>query len=178
MPDGSYEISDINNYLHLQMQINGHSTMKNGITSYNINLYANANYYRVAVKIDAGPYQLIIPETNIRTLLGINEGIYKTTFIGQNVPQIENVESVFIHSNLVDNQYSAYSRLLFTFSPQKHKFGDLLSVAPNLPRWVNTFNSTFNAVEVWFTDQNNNMLDIIDPKITITLLLKPLNLAL
>src|SRR5579863_9629104 len=81
----AHEISDINNYLHLQMQINGHSTMKNSIATYNINLYANANYYRVAVKIDTGPYQLIIPDTNIRTLLGINEGIYKTTFMGQNV---------------------------------------------------------------------------------------------
>src|SRR5271156_5680491 len=59
LPDGSYEISDINNYLHLQMQINGHSTMKNGIATYNINLYANANYYRVAVKIDAGHINLL-----------------------------------------------------------------------------------------------------------------------
>jgi hypothetical protein len=173
--DGSYEISDINNCLHQTMKENGHSKKEKDKTTYPINLYANTNFYRITATIKE-PYKLKILNNAFSSVLGMNPGTYSKTFNGQSVPNLEQVESVFIHCNLVDNPYGTYSRLLYTFSPQNNKFGDLLSITPYFPRWVNTFNSTFNTIEVWLTDQGNKMLEIIDPKITVTLMLKAIKI--
>lgn len=175
LPDGSYEISDINKFLHIKMLENNLTNKKEKESkkiSYPISLHANTTYYKVQAIIQK-PFKLIIKDDNdFCKVIGMNPGTYSEDCFGQNIPNLENVESVFVHCNLVDNKYSTYSRLLYTFSPQKSKFGDLISVSPNFPRWVNCFNSSFNTIEIWFTSQDNKMLDIIDPKITITLLLK------
>ena len=48
---------------------------------------------------------------------------------GENVPHLEIVELVLIHSNLVNNDYQQDSRILYTFVPNK-TFGSLLEISP------------------------------------------------
>ena len=47
IPDGSYGVKDINNYLHFVMKNNGDNPDSNGI--YSINLYENRIYQRVTI---------------------------------------------------------------------------------------------------------------------------------
>ena len=47
----------------------------------------------------------------------------------ENVPHLEIVELVLIHSNLVNNDYQQDSRILYTFVPNK-TFGSLLEISP------------------------------------------------
>ena len=44
---------------------------------------------------------------------------------GENVPNLEVVEVVLVHCNLVNNDYQQESRILYTFVPNK-TFGSLL----------------------------------------------------
>ena len=44
---------------------------------------------------------------------------------GENVPNLELVEVVLVHCNLVNNDYQQESRILYTFVPNK-TFGSLL----------------------------------------------------
>ena len=46
-----------------------------------------------------------------------------------NVPQLDQVESILLHCNLVKNQYLQNSKLLCEFVPNK-RFGQLISVKP------------------------------------------------
>ena len=39
---------------------------------------------------------------------------------GENVPNLEVVEVVLVHCNLVNNDYQQESRILYTFVPKKH----------------------------------------------------------
>ena len=58
----------------------------------------------------------------------------------------------------------------FTFVPNK-KFGRLLEISPTNHVFLKTFNSEFQEVKVWFTDQTSKPLELED-KINITLIIK------
>ena len=73
----------------------------------------------------------------------------------------ENVEVVLVHCNLVNNSYQQASRVLFTFVPNK-QYGQLISISPNSLILFKTMNTKLSEIEIWFTDQNNNSLEIED----------------
>ena len=80
---------------------------------------------------------------------------------GENVPKLESVEVVSVHCNLVKNDYQHTSKVLFTFLPNK-QFGQLISISPHSLMMMNTVNTEFSSVEVWFTDQASKALEIED----------------
>ena len=66
-----------------------------------------------------------------------------------------------MHCNLVKSYYQHASKVLFTFVPNK-KFGNLLNISPHVFTMMNTINTEFSSVEVWFTDQSSKALEIED----------------
>ena len=88
---------------------------------------------------------------------------------GKNVPKLESVEVVLEHCNLVKNDYQHASKVLFTFVPNK-KFGQLLNISLHVFTMMNTVNTEFSSVEVWFTDQSSKALEIED-NINLTLII-------
>ena len=89
---------------------------------------------------------------------------------GETVPHLEVVELVLIHCNLVNNDYQQNSRILFTFVPKK-TFGSLLEISPTSHVFLKTFNSDFQEIKIWFTDQTSKPLELED-KINVTLIIK------
>ena len=77
------------------------------------------------------------------------------------MPKLESVEAVLVHCNLVNNNYQQALKLLFTFVPNK-QFGQLINIAPHLLIMLNTANTEFSSIEVWFTDQNSEPPEIED----------------
>ena len=53
------------------------------------------------------------------------------------------------------------SRVLYTFVPNKF-FGSLLDIFPSNHIFLKTFNSEYDEIVVWFTDQNSKPLEIED----------------
>ena len=78
---------------------------------------------------------------------------------GEDVPKLESVEVVLVHCNLVNNSYQQASKVLFTFVPNK-QFEQLITIAPHSLTMLNTTNTEFSSIEVWFTDQNSKQLEI------------------
>ena len=75
----------------------------------------------------------------------------------ENVPHLEITEVVSVHCNIANNDYQQDSRVLYTFVPNK-PFGSLLEISPANYIFLKTFNSEFQTIEVWFTDQNSQPL--------------------
>ena len=111
--------------------------------------------------------ELLTPET--MKLLGGTESKITGEKNGQNVPHLEVVELVLIHCNIVNNSYQQNSRILYTFVPNK-PFGSLLEISPPNHIFLKTFNSEFQEIKIWFTDQKNNPLEVED-KINVTLII-------
>ena len=94
-------------------------------------------------------------------LLGSTKNIIDADKNSENVPRLENVEVVLVHCNLVNNSYQQHSRVLFTFIPNK-QYGQLICISPHSLIFLKTMNTEFSEIEIWFTDQNNNALEIED----------------
>ena len=103
-------------------------------------------------------------------LLGSNESKITKDKSGENVPHLQVVELVLVHCNLVNNDYQQDSRILYSFVPNK-TFGSLLKISQRNQVFLKTFNSEFQEVKVWFTDQTSKSLELED-KINITLIIK------
>ena len=83
--------------------------------------------------------------------------------------KLELVEVVLVHCNLVNNNYQQPSKVLFTFAPNK-QFGQLIIIAPHSLTILNTTDTEFSSIEVWFTDQNSRQLEIED-NVNMTLII-------
>ena len=103
-------------------------------------------------------------------LLGSTESKITKDKNGENVPHLEITEVVLVHCNTVNNDYQQDSRVLYTFVPNK-PFGSLLEISPTNHIFLKTFNSEFPNIDVWFTDQKSQSLEIED-RIHLTLVIK------
>ena len=121
---------------------------------------ANTINDRIVVKIKTG-YKLELLSKEIVKLLGSTKDIIDSDKNSENVPRLENVEVVLVHCNLVNNSYQQPSRVLFIFVPNK-QYGQLISISPNSLIFLKMMNTEFSEIEIWFTDQNNNSLEIED----------------
>ena len=111
-------------------------------------------------KIKTG-YKLELLSKETMKLLGNTRDTIDSDKNSENVPRLENVEVVLVHCNLVINSYQPASRVLFSFVPNK-RYGQLISISPNSLTFLKTMNTEFPEIEIWFTDQNNNSLEIED----------------
>ena len=159
MPDGSYNISEIQDYI--EYIIKKHETIGENAS---ILIYANTINNIIVFKIKSG-YKLELLSKETMKLLGSTKDTIDADKNSENVPKLENVEVVLVHCNLVNNAYQQHSRVLFTFVPTK-QYGQLISISPSIsPKsliFIKTINTEFSEIEVWFTDQNNNALEIED----------------
>ena len=103
-------------------------------------------------------------------LLGSTENKITKDKNGENVPHLEITEVVLVHCNMVNNDYQHDSRVLYTFVPNK-SFGSLLDISPSNHIFLKTFNSEYNEIIVWFTDQNSKPLEI-EARINLTRVIK------
>ena len=76
--------------------------------------------------------------------------------------------------NIVNKNYQQDLRVLYTFVPNKSykntKYFLILDILPKNCIFLQTFNSEFSYVEVWFTDKSSEPLEIED-KINISLII-------
>ena len=74
-----------------------------------------------------------------------------------------------MHCNLVNSNYQEASKVLFTFVSNK-QFGQLINIAPHSLIMLSTTNTKFSSIELWFTDQNSEPLEIED-SVNLTLII-------
>ena len=73
------------------------------------------------------------------------------------IKKLESVEVVSVHCNLVNKKYQQASKVLFTFVPNK-QLGQLINISPNSLTMLSTTNTELSSIELWFTDQNSDII--------------------
>ena len=167
LPDRSYSVSDIPDYFEYILKKHGESVDK-----LSVQMYVNKIENRVTFKIKNG-YKLepLTPET--MKLLRSTENKITKDKNGENEPHLEIIEVIFVHCNIVNNNYQQDSRVLYTFVPNK-PFGSLLEISPTNHIFLKTFNSEYDETivyTIYFTDQNSQPLEIED-RINLTMVVK------
>ena len=141
LPDGSYSVSDIQDYFEYILKKHSES-----VGNPSIRIYVNKIENRITFKIKNGYYlELLTSET--MKLPGSAENKINKDKNGENVPHLEIVEVVLVHCNLVNNDYQQNSRILYTFVLNK-TFESLLEISPPNHVFLKTFNSEFQKIEI------------------------------
>ena len=121
LPDGSYSISDIQDYFEFIMR--KHEPLTENPS---IQIYPNKIKNRIIFKVKKGyKLELLSPET-MKLLGSTKKDIDKDK--NEDVPKLESVEVVLVPCNLVNNSYQQASKVLSTFVPNK-QFDQLITIS-------------------------------------------------
>lgn len=127
--------------------------------------------------------QFVIPSNNFRYIVGFEAGTYpsSTALTGNNIttsstliPQVSPLSAYTVKCNLVNNTYSIPNSLLYSFPPAS-TFGSQFIVSPNQYSFIDVMPGYYNIFRVEFTDQNNRPVIILDPNITVLIIIKGKN---
>ena len=163
LPDGSYSIVDIQDYFEFIIKIDETLT-ENPLVQF----YPNKIKNKFVFKIKTGyKLELLSPET--MKLLGSTKKDLDQDKDGENLPKLESIEVVLVHCNLVNNRYQQAPKVLFNFVPNK-QFEQLINISSNSLTMLGTTNTEFSFIEVWFTDQNSEPLEI-EHNLNLTLII-------
>ena len=122
LPDGSYSVSDIQDYI--EYIINKHKILP---TIPPIHVYINRINNRLVFKIKKDGYKLELQTPETMKLFSTTKKLIDKTKNGEKVLSLEVVEVVLVRCKFVDNQYLQKSEVLYTFTPNK-SYAYLLNV--------------------------------------------------
>ena len=109
LPDGSYSVSDIQNYLKYILKKHGKNTNKPSVQ-----IYVNKIENKIIFKDKDGyTLELLTPAT--MKLLGSTKNKISEDKNSENVPHLEITNVVLVQCNMVNNDYQQDSRVLYTF---------------------------------------------------------------
>ena len=132
LPDGSYSLSDIQDYFKYILKKHGENTNKPSVQ-----IHVNKIENRITFKIKDGySLELLTPET--MKLLGSTKNKITEDKNGENDPDLEITAVVLVHFNIANNDYQQDTRVLYTFAPNK-PFGSLLEISLTNHVFLKTF---------------------------------------
>ena len=146
-------MSNIQDYLEYILKKRGENT-----DNPSVQIFVNKTENRVTFEIKDG-HSLELLTSEIMKLLGSTKNKITKDKNGENVPHLEITEVVLVPCNIVNNDYQQDSSVLYTFGPKK-PFGGSLEIYPTNYIFLKAFNSEFPNIEVWFTGQNCQTLEI------------------
>ena len=139
------------------------------INKSSVQIYVNKIENRITFQIKDGySLELLTPET--MKLLGSSKNKIAKNKNGENISHLEITEVILVHCNMVNIDYQQDLRVLYTLVPNK-SFGSFLDISPTNHISLKAFNSEYKEIEVWFTDQNSQPLEIED-QIDLTMVIK------
>ena len=134
-----------------------------------VQIYVNKIENRITFKIKDG-CSLELTKIQNNKITGTTKSKITKDKNGENVPHLKITEVLLVHCNIVNNDYQQDSRTLYTFVPNK-QFRSLLETSPTNYVFLKTFNKEFQDIQVWFTDQKSQPLEIED-RLNLTLVIK------
>ena len=201
IPNGYYDVDDINNYLQSVMIKNKQYLVNaSGQYVYYLTMTYNVTYYAVQIVCYNVPTslptgwtnpsgmvfptstktpQIIVTNTDqFGTVIGFTAGTYPTvpsittvTFLSNTIPDGSPVNSLIMRCNLVDNNVAMPSDIVDSININA-TFGANITYQPNFPKWVKLKAGKYTYMNVQLVDQNNRSIVAKDNNVLITLLLQ------
>ena len=163
IPEGSYDIVDINDTVQQKMRQNGH------FDPTNIAISANSNTLK-SVLILGNNYQVDFRQLNsISKLLGFNNDIYTLGFQeSENVVNILSINSLLVNLDIISGSYvnSSTQNTIYSFFPNASPGYKIVESPINLVYLPVTLD-TINSMEVSITDQDGNQLNLRGETLTM-----------
>jgi hypothetical protein len=203
LPDGLYEIKDINSYMQFTFINNGHYLVNDqGQYVYYAEWVVNASQYAVQLNtfpvptslpaLWTNPGALVFPSQtfnpsistppNFNLIVGFsptftsspNLGIgTNLSYLSTKAPDVQPNSSLLISLSNIHNIYSNPSSIIYSVVPNVN-FGELISDKAVYPLYNRMLPGTYNQLRLQFLSPTFQPLSILDPNITILLTIKDL----
>ena len=167
IPEGSYELDDINNTIQHEMEKRGHYDEIN--EDYYINISPNTNTLKSILILEKG-YQVDFDHQNsLAKVLGFTGTKYMEGFHeSENVVDILRINSILVNVDIISGNYvnGTTKSTLYSFFPDVSPGYKIIESPVNLVYLPITLN-TIDSLSVMITDQDDNLLNLRDEKLTI-----------
>ena len=160
IPEGSYELDDIGDYIQRIMKENNH--YKSATDEYNITLEPNDNTLRTVLNI-APDYKIdFTPANSIRTVLGFNAEIYSSGYNeAENIVEILSISSLKVTSDIISSSYvnNSTENVIYSFFPSVGPGYKIMETPANLV-YLPVNLSTISSIETKLIDQNGKLINM------------------
>ena len=124
--------------------------------------------------------QVIILVNNFRSIIGFNAGTYPTvvpqattySVLSVTAPQVNPISSLQITCSIASNPYSSQSKVIYAFGVPETPFGGQILIEVPEYAFTKIVDGNYNEFEVSILDQNGAPVILIDPQISIMLVIK------
>lgn len=160
VPEGCYEVADVDEYLQRIMKENGHLDTSNDTAP--ITVEPNSNTLKSVLKIEEGYRVDLTPENSIRTVLGFESRVYAPGYNeSENIVNIMNITSLRVTSDVIASSYANGSteNVIYSFFPNVGPGFKIIEVPTNLIYLPVTLD-TISRIETKLTDQNGNLVNL------------------
>ena len=167
IPEGSYEIDDINNTIQQEMKRRGHYDSIN--ENYLINISANSNTLK-SVLILEKDYQVDFNHQNsLAKVLGFTGNKYTGGFHeSENVVNILSMNSILVNIDIISGSFvnGTTKNTIYSFFPKVSPGYKIIESPVNLVYLPLTLD-TIDRLEVTITEQDDHLLNLRNEKLTI-----------
>ena len=167
IPEGSYEIDDINNTIQHEMKKRGHYDEIN--EDYYINIAPNTNTLKSVLILEKG-YQVDFNHQNsLAKVLGFTGTKYTEGFHeSENVVDILRINSILVNIDIISGSYvnGTTKSTIYSFFPDVSPGYKIIESPVNLVYLPITLN-TIDSLNVMITDQDDHLLNLRNEKLTI-----------
>jgi hypothetical protein len=200
IPDGLYEITDINNYFQYVMIENGHylvNSFSNNVyyaeiivspTTYKIQVNtflvptSLPSGYTAPANFDGYPTTTKTPVVTFPSafseIIGVTAGTSTTnstsadqTLSSTTTPQVQPNSNLLITMTNIDNPYANPSSVIFSISPSV-SIGEQINERPPNFAYNKLLQGTYSKFRIQFLGTDLNPIKILDPNMTILLMIK------
>lgn len=167
IPEGSYEIVDLNEYIQRIMRENGH--YDTAAEKYYITLEPNNNTLKSVLDIEPNYKVDFTTANSIRSVLGFNAQVYAAGYNeSENIVNIISVNSLRVTSDIIGSSYSngTTENIIYSFFPAVGPGYKIIEVPVNLVYLPVTV-STISSMETKFVDQNGKLINLRGEELSI-----------
>jgi len=167
LPEGSYDIMDINDTIQQKLRQNGHYDSDND-DSY-ISISANSNTLKSVLMLD-NKYQVDFRQPNsISSVLGFDNDIYTLGFQeSEKTVNILAINSLLVNIDIISGSYvnGASQNTIYSFFPNVSPGYKIVETPVNLVYLPVTLD-TIHSFEASLTDQNGTLLNLRGENLTM-----------
>jgi len=167
IPEGCYEITDMNKYVQRVMKDAMHYDITND--DYAISLEPNNNTLKAVLNIAANYVVDFTTANSIRTVLGFNSRQYTAGYNeSENLINIISISSLRVTSDIIGASYSngTTGNVIYSFFPNVGPGYKIIEVPVNLVYLPVTL-STISQMETKLTDQNGKLVNLRGEELSI-----------
>ena len=161
IPEGSYDIEDINKVIQQKMRQNGHSIK--------ITISANTNTLKAVLILENGYHVDFQPEHSICSVLGFNNDVYTADYQeSENPVNILSVNSILVNIDIISGSYVNGQRYptIYSFFPGVSPGYKIIETPANLVYLPVTLDAIY-SMQTSLTDQNGKLLNLRGENVSI-----------